>query len=415
MTSTPVSGVVGPEQPEGPPELTPAQRTKSLIAINLTAILAGIAMGAAMPMISMAMEVRHQDAVAIGYVVAAAPLALLVSSPFVGAVVNRFGLLGSILGGTTLTAVAFALMPTFFGPVPWFALRFIGGIGVAVVWILGETWINAMATTDNRGRVVAVYMVLLSAGFAVGPLLAQWMGIESWTPFYVAAVLIGASALPLVIAREVAPRLPEAPKHAFARSFRIAPLVMTVAFLTGAIDSAQVSFMPVYGVRMGIDPDLALTMLVVLVAGSSLAQIPVGWLADKMDRRSLMIWCMAICCIFSAVLPSVLHDPVLIWPVLVVWGGTAFALYSISLVLLGDRFGPAELAGANAAFVSMFELGSVGGPVTVGYAMDIWGPNGMPVVLVAVCMPVFVLAYVRRLQRRKMKQETTGASEGVQS
>ncbi|MEQ8665773.1 MAG: MFS transporter [Rhodospirillales bacterium] len=379
-----------------PMVLAPDKRTRALVAILLTAFLAGIAMGSAMPMVSMAMEIRGQSSVAIGWVVAAAPIALLSTSPFIGPIVNRFGLLGSMVGGAVITMTAFFIMPAMFGPVPWFILRCISGIGIAVLWILGETWINTVATTANRGKVIMAYTMLLTLGFLVGPALAQVFGVESWLTFYVAGALIGLSVLPLWIARDAAPPLPESPSNAFTSSFRAAPLIMSVALIAGFTDAAQISFLPVYAVRMGLDPNAALTMLMVLVGGSCGVLLVTGWLADRIDRRSLLLICLIIACAMGGLLPFVLNDPVLVWPVLAIWGGTTFSLYSVALVILGDRFSPALLAGANAAFVAMFEVGSVGGPVVIGYAIDLFGPNGMPAVLVAVCIPLFVLAYIRR-------------------
>ena len=381
--------------------LAPDKRMRAVIAILVTAFLAGIAMGSAMPMVSMAMEVRGQSAIAIGWVVAAAPLALLLTSPFIGPIVNRFGLLGSIIGGAVVTMAAFFILPSMFGPVPWFALRFLSGVGIAVMWILGETWINAAATTENRGKVIMAYTMLLTLGFLVGPALSQTFGVESWLPFYVAGALVGLSVIPLWIARDATPPLPESPKNAFLSSFRVAPLIMSIALIAGFTDAAQISFLPVYAVRMGLTPEAGLSMLMALVGGSCGILLITGWLADRIDRRALLLSCLTVTCIAGGLLPFVLQDNVLVWPVLAIWGGTTFSLYSVALVILGDRFAPALLAGANAAFVATFEMGSVSGPVVIGYAIDVFGPNGMPVVLVAVCIPLFVLAYIRRGQRRE--------------
>lgn len=379
-----------------PMDLLPGKRMRSLIAIMITAFLAGIAMGSAMPMVSVAMEVRGESAVAIGWVVAAAPIALLLTSPLIGPIVNRFGLLGSMIGGGAVTAAAFFLMPSFFGPYAWFALRAVSGIGIAVMWILGETWVNAVATRENRGRVVMVYTLLLTIGFVVGPALTRYFGVDSWLPFYVAGGVIGLSIVPLIIARDAAPPLPESPRHAFSSSFRVAPLIMSIAFVAGFTDAAQISFLPVYAVRMGLDADVALGMLMALVGGSCAILLISGWLADRMSRRRLLIGCLSVSCATGALLPFVLFDPILIWPVLGIWGGATFSLYSVALMIIGDRFPAGLLAGANAAFVATFEMGSVSGPVTIGYAINWFGPNAMPAVLVAICLPLFVLAFVRR-------------------
>ncbi len=386
-------------------DLTASQRYRAMIAIMITAFLAGIAMGSGMPMISVAMEIRGESPVAIGWVVAAAPIALLATTPFINTVVDRLGMLNAMLISAAVSAINFCLLPYLFDPVAWFVLRFISGVGIAVLWVLGEVWINAVATTANRGRVIMVYTLLLTLGFLVGPGLTQYFGVDSWAPFYVAGALLGVSVLPLWIARDSTPRLPPGAKHAFVTSFRTAPLIMLVMLVGGFIDATQISFLPVYAVHMGRAPEAGLAMLMVLIGGSCIFLIVSGWLADRMNRRTLLLACLTCTCAMSAALPFALKWDVFLWPVLALWGGATFSMYSVALMIIGDRFPGARLAGASAALVAMFEIGSVSGPVTVGYAIDLFGPNGMPVVLVAICLPLFILALVRRGRHRPVSQE----------
>ncbi len=381
-------------------QLDPAARKQALLAIYVSSFLAGLAIGAAMPLISMAMEFRGMSASSIGYVVAAAPLALLCTSPFIGRMVSTFGLVGSMLLGILIIVVTFLAMPHWFGVTEWFVLRLIAGVGVASIWILSETWVNALATRETRGRIIATFMIIMTAGFGMGPLIIEVIGVDSWLPFYVAAGLISISAIPLFRARHVAPNLPQAPAWSFARAFRMAPVVMATAVLAGVTDSAQISFFPVYSIRMGHSAEIALFMLMAIILGNIVIQIPIGIYSDRIDRNKLLVACLVTCCITGGLVPFVLHMPWVIWPVLALWGGAAFALYTIALIILGDRFKPAELAGANAAFVAVFEIGSISGPVTVGHAMDLWGPNGMPIVLVASSIPLVIFALWRRLTRR---------------
>lgn len=374
-------------------------RRTALTAITVAAFTAGLAIGAVMPLLSMSMEFRGESADDIGYVVAAAPLALMLTGPFINPMVRVFGLLGSMLLGTCLLVAAMVAMPFWYGVTEWFVLRFISGIGVASLWILSETWVNALATKENRGRIIAMFMFVMSLGFGLGPVLVTVVGPAELKTFFIAAGIIAASMIPLIMARKVAPDLGAPEKWSFARAFRIAPLVMATAVLAGVTDSAQISFIPVYGVRMGQEANVALYMLVAIVAGTVLSQVPIGLYSHRIDRNKLLILCLLATFVMGGIVPFVLDTPFLLWPVLVLWGGSAFALYSVALILLGDRFPPAELAGANAAFVCVFEIGSVSGPIAVGHAMEIMGPNGMPTVLVISCIPLLALALWRRVIR----------------
>ena len=45
----------------------------------------------------------------------------------------------------------------------WFALRVLFGLTLALPWVVGEAWINAVATDAARGRVTAYYATAFRA------------------------------------------------------------------------------------------------------------------------------------------------------------------------------------------------------------------------------------------------------------
>jgi predicted MFS family arabinose efflux permease len=80
-------------------------------------------------------------------------------------------------------------------------------------------------------------------------------------------------------------------------------------------------------------------------------------------------------------LQGCIHAPLLLWPLLFIWGGTLYAFYSQGVALLGEEFAPADVAGANTLFVMIYCCGGVIGPSAGGLAMDLWPRNGLPVLL----------------------------------
>jgi MFS family permease len=64
-----------------------------------------------------------------------------------------------------------------------------------------------------------------------------------------------------------------------------------------------------------------------------------------------------------------------------VWGGFITGIYAIGLAHLGSNFKGGELASANAAFATLYAIGTMAGPGLGGVGMDLWNPQGLPVVL----------------------------------
>ena len=66
-----------------------------------------------------------------------------------------------------------------------------------------------LKTPDDsvRGRVVGLYSMAVSGGFACGPLVLSLTGSENVTPFLVSGAVMLLAALPLLPVLRIAPRL----------------------------------------------------------------------------------------------------------------------------------------------------------------------------------------------------------------
>jgi MFS family permease len=378
---------------------TPQQRMRSLVAVISAVFGIGVAVGAIVPLISLLMERQGYSGVVIGLNSLMFPLAVILVGPFVPKLGARVGTLAAmclstvLLGGLTLLLALVPIEPV------WFLLRFLMGAAGAVGWIITETWINLMATDANRGRVMAVYATVLAVGFAIGPLVIRAAGIDGILPFATIAGMLGASALPVLWARDVAPPMPGHSTHGVLNLIAAAPVIMLAGLGGGAIESAGYTLLPVYGVKLGLAEATAVLMLTMYYAGNLVLQIPLGMLADRFDRRRALVACFAVALACPVLLPLTMSLEPVRWVILVAWGGATMAIYTLSLAVMGESFPRAELAGANAAFVIMYELGSVGGPFVAGGAMDLVGPQGLMLILAliaAACLAVVALLRVSR-------------------
>src|SRR5690606_31960775 len=110
-------------------------------------------------------------------------------------------------------------------------------------------------------------------------------------------------------------------------------------------------------------------------AGNIVSQIPLGYLADRFDRRLLLVICALIGAVTIAALPLV-QGTMLVMPVIFIFGGVVSGLYTVGLTLLGQRVKGSDLAAANAAFVMMYNFGGLAGPAIGGMAMQAIPPHG---------------------------------------
>jgi MFS family permease len=172
---------------------------------------------------------------------------------------------------------------------------------------------------------------------------------------------------------------------------------MIVNLLVAITFGSLASFLPVYGPDVGLPRDSVFLLLTLLSAGG-LLQYPIGWLADRINRRLLAVIVMAVMAVLFALMPAALADPLLRWPYVVMLGGGMMGLYTLGLTLLGARFRGVDLGASTTVFQVMWNTGMVVGPFAVGFTMDVAGAGAFPWTMVGFYAAVilFIAARGRR-------------------
>ena len=170
------------------------------------------------------------------------------------------------------------------------------------------------------------------------------------------------------------------------------------------------ALLPVYGVQSGLAEGRAAALLTVGYVGSLLSQLPVGWLADRMDRYLLLI-CLTVIGFAGALgLPFVMQaEGLLVWIYVAVWVGLFSGSYLVAMAIVGERFKGANLVAANSAFGFLWGMGSLTGPAVSGVAMDVMGTDGF-VVPIACVAGIYLLVSVCRLAVRSKAGAPTSSS-----
>jgi MFS family permease len=141
----------------------------------------------------------------------------------------------------------------------------------------------------------------------------------------------------------------------------------------------------------------------VSLAGVILVQVPVGWLADWLGRRTVLLGCYAVIVGGLVLLPWCPPGPGL-GVCLFLVGACSGALYPLGLGLLSDRIPEAGLSRAYALFMAMECLGSVLGPILIGKGRDWYGETAMFAVTLAAVVLVLLTWAAGALQQRGTKR-----------
>jgi len=355
--------------------------------INLAAAIAaivvfGFALGLMFPLLSLLMEREGVSPEVIGYNTAMAPLGILLAGFVVPRLVRRFGAkLVAIIAAWVAAAIVIAYYYTDIAW--WFGLRVAHGFAVSTLFSVSEAWIVRFAAGSYRTRILAIYTSLMALSFGGGPALISYVGIDGLLPFAIGAAVLVVATIPMYLVRE--PPAREDPKAALsALSFAPkAPILLMAVGLFAIIDAANLGFLPVYGVKKGMDRETAALVLTAFIVGNTVFQLPIGWLADHYPKRKVMAWCAIVTAITSALVPWS-FGTILLWPVLLVCGAAAAGIYTVALSELGERFSGNELVAGTASFATVWGLGAVFGALLGGWAFERFGPDGLPLSVAAI-------------------------------
>lgn len=376
--------------------MSTAERRASLIAILSACAAFAIGMGLTLPLLSLILERRGFPGTVNGLNLATAGLAAFIVTPQVPRLMRNFGTATFMAGSLILSATAlFALfqVQTLWG---WFPLRFALSIGLNGLFVASEFWINQLATDANRGRYISLYGACISGGFGVGPAILSILGTHGVAPFAIGSSMLLLALVPVLMARKAAPQLDETPGPSTLTVLRMAPAVLSAAFVFGAIDAGMGGLFPVYAVRSGYTETHAALAITAMSIGSFVFQYPLGILADRMNRRTLLIICASTGIAGAVLTPFAIATPILTYVLLFFWGGIIMGVYTIGLTILGERFKGRELASANATYVMLYAIGLLSGPVVEGVALDAWNPHGLMVVLALISAFYVIFLMVRR-------------------
>ncbi|HSG96787.1 MAG TPA: MFS transporter [Woeseiaceae bacterium] len=370
-------------------------RRRSLVAIIASMVIVNLVYGLTLPLLSLVLDGQGISKTMIGLSIVAQACAGVVIAPFAPRLLIRVGAARAMQLATAAAAIMLIALGLVQDVYAWFPMRFILGAAATILWAASEAVINELADDNWRGRIIGIYSSAGAAGFALGPLVLVLTGTEGLLPFVVTAGFIAMASLPLFWLHNEASDDVDRRGTSLARLFRIVPHIMLLNLTYAAAIEAFIAFFPLFGIHIGLGEARSLSLLTTFALGGVMLQLPLGWLADHMQRERLLLICIVFTMIGFAALPGFIALPVS-GPVFAFsLGGIEGMIYALGVILLGQRFRGAELAAASVLFTGMWGAGTMIGPLLVGVGMDLLGNTWMPYLvagLYALYLPVFFLA-----------------------
>lgn len=345
----------------------------NLVRVILGISLAGVVAGINLPLSTLTLKSWGITSSVIGMAASMMGLSAAVATPFLPRMVNRFGQIPVLRISLVVLPLAILALPLYQNLYAWFILRFIIGLAATNIWVLSEIWINSFAEDKNRGRIIAIYTSLLSLGFILGVLIMSFTSVETFGGFYISAALAIVVSVPLWSMNDIGDF--ETPKNvSFFKFLSSSPILMGSSWMMGFLYAASAGLLPIFALPyLNEDYSAASRSVAWLATGELMLPLLIGWLADKYDKRNLMILLTFIAILVLFLIPVFFHLPLVRILLLFLLGGVTMGFYVLGLTMLGEQFKGQILVSANASFIFFLSIGEIIGPPVIGRAMDLFG------------------------------------------
>lgn len=343
-----------------------------------------------------------------------------------GALINdrlllRIGHIRAYACFASLVAVAALAMGLSDHPVVWFLLRMMIGWALVGVYLVIESWLLSASDPAVRGRLLALYMIVLYGASVLGQLLlgvTAMLSLES--AFMLVAMLAAASVLPLVLLPRVSPLIEQSEPLSPWRLVRITPTGVFGCLASGVVVAVLYSLLPlalsdVTTGQAALGTAEIGQRMALVVLGGMLLQYPIGRWSDSHDRQQVLIILSIAIVVLAGLLMGPASEGIAQLVTLFMLGGAAFTLYPVAVSHAADRAPAGALVRMSQGLLLINAVGSTLSPPIVSLPMA--GMGAMPgmalslAVMGGVMLVFFVWRRVMRPAPQPMAPFETHASQ----
>ena len=293
-------------------------------------------------------------------------------------------------------------------PLAWAAMRIASGLCVAGCYTVIEAWLNAKVTNETRGRAMGSYRIVDMGASLTAQLIIAVLPPAAYVSYNLLAILCCAALLPMTLTRASQPETPSAPRLRPKLAWRCSPLAVA-GVLVAALSSASFRMVgPLYGQEVGLEIDQIAFFLAAFVLGGAIAQYPMGWLADKYDRRWVLIW-LSVAAILSSGVTIGAADMGTLAVMLSAgfFGFTTFPIFSVSAAHAHDFAKSNQRVELSAALMFFFALGAIASPFVASALIENYGPTALFAMIALGHLGLIVFGLSRMRARPTPDQRTS--------
>ncbi len=372
-------------------------RQREVLALTLNVMLAELVVGTYHPYFSLFAQSVGASVALVGALVAAQTLSRTVNCLTMGALSDRMGRKGIIVGAMAAFALALAGMTWMRSPAPLFITQVLMGAAQAGVFDIGIGYLGDVVPREDRGAAIGLYTTVMGVGFGVGSALGGALvgGAGAYlTAFRVTALFaaLGVAVSTWGLRSVRRPGVQEAPEPAAGWRLRavITPMLDALnnrLLLSGSILNALKSawfavvgggFLSLYMANHGISAEAIGLIFGLRAITSSAARLPAGLLTRRWPSYWIIIAATSVTMVGFWLLP-LLTSAWALAGFVTIEGAMFGALMSVGNAFVAENARADNLGSALGLFGTVGGAGSTLLSLLVGLVAD-W--RGLPTMFI---------------------------------
>ncbi|MBF0276954.1 MAG: MFS transporter [SAR324 cluster bacterium] len=316
--------------------------------------------------------------------------------------IRIFGALAS------LASTAILVQAVFITPWLWWAMRLVTGFSYAGIYIVAESWLNEASENRTRGQLLSIYMLISLGGMAGGQLLLNLANPSGYDLFVLVSLLVSLATIPILVTVSQAPSYEVLEKVGVVQLYRVAPIGIFGMFLTGMAMGTIFGMGAVFTTSIGMSVKDVSFFMGTMIIGGFIFQYPLGWMSDRIGRRSVIIGSCLGGAAISFFATTQTEQGMLFFAITAVIGGMTMPLYSLCSVQTNDYLTPEQMVPASGTLVLLNASGAaLGAPITAA-AMEMFGPDAFFGSIGVIMSLVALFSLWRMTQRADISAEDRG-------
>jgi MFS family permease len=315
----------------------------------------------------------------IGMVLSMYAVGMLFGGLYSRLLIIRAGHIRMFAAVAALAAISILACGLSTNPWLWGGMRMLMGFCIACAFAAIDSWLSESATAKTRGRILAANQIVIMGAYFIGQFLLNLSSPSSQTLFMVAGMLLALALIPIVMSRKSGPAVADIRSMSMRALFHLSPLGVVACFFCGLLYSGLLNMLPLFATSHGLSGFELSLFMASAIFGAFILQIPVGFLSDHFDRRSVLFVLLLItigACLLVPLL-SALDSRYPLMVAIAITTGIIACIYPMSISETFDKVLQNDMVAAMGGLIAVYALGSIIGPYAASLAMKHFGNDAL--------------------------------------